>query len=257
MSVYWKKKYGQHLLHDRNILRKIVNSLELSKEETVVEIGCGSGALTEFLLKEQVNTIAVEVDDQFFDILEEKFADNNEFNLVRGDILDMKFDEVVPNDKQVTVAGNLPYNITSQILFYLIEYRESISRMVFMMQKEVAERITAKPRTKDRGILSVICQYYFHPKILFPVSKNCFYPVPKVGSAVIRLVVKKELEQEVSGNIKGVVKTCFGKRRKTLRNNLKTSGYDINKIPDAFDLGRRPEELEVGEYAELTKLLFK
>ncbi|MCP4725239.1 MAG: ribosomal RNA small subunit methyltransferase A [bacterium] len=255
MSVYWKKRYGQHLLHDKNILRKIAGSLDLKKDDAVLEIGCGSGALTEYLVNEAAKVTAVEVDEQFFDIINEKFGATESFELVKGDILEKKLELILSTDEKTVIAGNLPYNITSQILFYMIDYLEYISRMLFMVQKETAERITAPVRNKNRSILSVICQYHFEPEILFPVSKNSFYPVPNVDSAVILLTVKNGLDRNISKRLIETVKACFGKRRKTLKNNLKSGGYDISEIADRFDLSRRPEELSVNEFESLTGLI--
>ncbi len=255
MSVYWKKRYGQHLLHDRNILSKIAGSLDLNKDDSVIEIGCGSGALTEYLISGAGRVTAVEVDDQFFDIIEEKFGKNREFRLIKDDILKTDLKQLILPGRKSIIAGNLPYNITSQIIFYLLDHLQNISRMVFLVQKEIAERITAPVRNKNRSILSVICQYHFEPKILFPVSRNCFYPAPNVDSAVIFLSVKQESNNEFAKRFRSVVKSSFGKRRKTLRNNLKSAGIEPDNIQSEFNMSRRPEELSVLDFEELTSLL--
>jgi len=260
MPLRWKKKFGQHLLHDHNIIRKIVTSLKLSPGECVIEIGSGSGALTEFLAAEPVKLIAIELDPQFYDIFRQKFGSLSSVKLVTGDILKIDLTELVPENTPAVITGNLPYNITSQILFHLFEYRDMISRMVFTVQKEVAQRITAPVRSKDRGILSVISQFYADPAILFPVSRNCFFPKPHVDSAVLALDMKPIPDDVSLDKFRKLVRTCFGKRRKTLRNSLSRSAglpdVKLVELESEFDLNRRPEELEVSEFIDLTRAVY-
>ncbi|MFC1730446.1 16S rRNA (adenine(1518)-N(6)/adenine(1519)-N(6))-dimethyltransferase RsmA [candidate division KSB1 bacterium] len=257
MELRWKKSLGQHLLHDRNILKKIVSALPLTGSENVVEIGCGTGVLTDLLVREPVRITGIELDKQFFDILRDKFSGQNNFRLITGNFLTLDLREVFPEDKKTLVVGNLPYNVTSQILFRLFSFREYIESVTVMMQKEVSRRITAKVRTKDRGILSVVCQFHAEPEVLFPVSRNCFYPRPNVDSAVVALKFRN-----IPGDVDPdlffrLVKTCFGKRRKQLRNSISIiDEADIGRLEPDFDLDRRPEELEVHEFADLTRTIF-
>lgn len=258
MAIRWKKTLGQHLLHDANIIRKFVSALNLSAGEKVIEVGPGSGALTEFLVKEPVNITAVELDKQFFEILNEKFSDQSNFELISGNILETALSGLISGNEKAVVTGNLPYNLTSQILFHVFKWREQVSRIVVTIQKEVAERITAPVRSKNRGILSVICQFHSDPKILFNVSRNCFFPKPKVDSAVLGLRIKPVPEIPDPEDFFKLVKTAFGKRRKTLRNSLNDfPGINLSEIEKNFDLGRRPEELEVEEFVSMAKIIFK
>ena len=257
MQYRWKKRFGQHLLHDHNIIRKIISALKLSPGEYVVEIGSGSGALTRFLVKERVNVFAVEIDPQFYDALRREFGNSSNCNLIGGDILDVHLQELLPANSRAIVTGNLPYNITSGILFHFFTQRELLSRMVFLVQKEVARRITAPVHTKDRSILSVFCQFHSHPEILFSVSRNCFYPKPQVDSAVISLDLRPVPGDVHPDALLQVVKTCFSRRRKTLRNTLALLPGIHEALQDelesGFDLNRRPEELEVDEFVNLTR----
>ncbi len=256
MAIRWKKRFGQHLLHDRNILNKITAAAELSGDDCVIEIGCGSGALTEFLVASRAQVIGVEIDPQFYDLLQEKFKQHKTFTLITCDILEVELSTLLSSSKSAVIVGNLPYNISSQILFHLFEQRDLISRMLFMVQKEVAQRIVAPVRTKDRGILSAICQFHVDPEIAFHVSRNCFYPKPQVDSSVVSLKLKELVAGVKQEDFKQVVKTCFGKRRKTLKNSL--TAYNIKNleyISTQFDLNLRPETLEVEEFVALTKAL--
>ena len=260
MPLRWKKKFGQHLLHDHNILRKIVTALKLSPGECVIEIGSGSGALTEFLAAEPVSLIAVELDPQFYDILQQKFGDLSNVELVSGDILKIDIRGLVPENSRAVITGNLPYNITSRILFYLFDCRDVISRMIFTVQKEIAQRIVAPVNSKERGILSVICRFHADPIILFPVSRNCFFPKPQVDSAVLALNMKPVPDDVSFYKMQQLVKTCFGKRRKTLRNSLSLLAglprVRLLELESEFDLSRRPEELEVSEFIDLTRAVY-
>lgn len=257
MPLQWKKKFSQHLLHDHNIIRKIVTSLKLSSGEYVIEIGSGSGALTEFLAAEPVKVIAIELDPQFYDVFRQKFGNLGSVKLVTGDILKIDLKELVPENTPAVITGNLPYNITSQILFHLFEYREMISRMVFTVQKEVAQRITAPVRSKDRGILSVMSRFYADSAILFPVSRNCFFPKPHIDSVVLALDMKPIPDDVSLERLRQLVRTCFGKRRKTLRNSLALlPDVSIADLEPEFDLNRRPEELEVSEFIDLTRAVY-
>lgn len=256
MTVRWKKSLGQHLLHDQNILRKIAAAANPTKNDNIIEIGPGTGALTTYLAEFPVNLTAVELDRQFFEILEEKFGNMERFQLVRGSFLELDPLNYLPKSGKTVVTGNLPYNITSQILFRLFEIRERIAKITILIQKEVAERINADIRSKERGILSVISQFHADTKLEFTVSRNCFFPKPKVDSAVITLKLKEIPADIDPGLFFRLVKASFGKRRKTLRNSLQEF-TDTGKLEEAFDLSRRPEELEVTEFAEMAGIIGK
>ncbi len=255
MQVKWKKTLGQHLLHDKNILRKIISAIDPEKGDRILEIGCGSGALTEQLIDTGAGITGIEIDKQFFEILLEKFGSNDNFELIKGDILKLDVEPILDPEKKFIIAGNLPYNITSQILFKLIPLTGMIKKMIFLVQKETAQRMTAKPCSKDRGIMSILCGFYFRPALLFDVKRNSFFPPPCVDSAVIELIPVDypgfiEIEQ-----FNKFVKASFAQRRKTLRNNLKLTQVDIKILGEEFDLSRRPEELEISEFLEIFEFI--
>ena len=254
MPLRWKKSLGQHLLHDHNILRKIVSELRLKERDHVIEIGCGSGALTQFLVKEDIRVTSIEIDPQFSEDLDRQFGKLQNFKLITGDILSLDLEQfITPKDKTV-ITGNLPYNITSQILFHLFDQKLLNMLMVFTVQKEVARRITARPSSKDRSILSILCQYYAIPKYLFSVSRNCFFPKPRVDSAVISLESRQLPGDLDSDNFMQVVKSCFGKRRKTLKNTISLiPNVRFERFKSEIDLTRRPEELSIEEFEILAR----
>lgn len=235
---------GQHFLKDKDVINRIVIALEKTSFINLLEVGPGGGALTEKLLQiPNIDFKAVEIDQEKVDYLSKKFP---ELQIIHADFLSMQ----KPFEK-FSLIGNYPYNISSQILFKIIDWFPDVETMIGMFQKEVAERIVAKPGGKDYGILSVLVQYYFETKYLFTVGKNCFKPPPKVESAVIQLDARKELIVVKSErDFKKIVKASFAQRRKTLRNNLKGM-MDAEKLIDPF-FDRRAETLSVEEFAKLT-----
>lgn len=250
-----KKSLGQNFLQDENVARNIVGSLNLSNDQVVLEIGPGKGALTKYLCTSGAKVIGVELDARAAALLRETFGSTLE--LIESDVLEVKLVPLLRRAKNpFRVVGNIPYYISTEILFWMFDQREAIRDATVMVQLEVARRFVAKPRTKDYGILSVITQFHTHPKLLFTVSRNSFYPKPNVDSAVVRLDFKAELPTCNLRLFKNLVRSTFGKRRKTLRNGLRFMGFtDTQLEPLPVDLGRRPEELSVDEFLELTKLL--
>ncbi len=247
-----RKSLGQHFLRDENIARNIVKALGLHRNETVVEIGPGTGALTKYLTKAAATVVGIEVDRRAVAVLRSSFGDTVE--IVEADILRVDLHSLANRYRNpLRVVGNIPYYITSEILFLLFDSRTAIQDATLMMQSEVAQRLIAKPKTKNYGILSVSTQFYTEPEILFKVSRNSFYPKPKVDSAVVRLAFKKELPSCNIPLFTNIVRSTFGKRRKTLRNGLRYMGFldeQLNGLQ--VDLKRRPEELSVEEYLDLT-----
>jgi 16S rRNA (adenine1518-N6/adenine1519-N6)-dimethyltransferase len=250
-----KKSLGQNFLRDENVARNIIESLKLLRDDVVVEIGPGQGALTKYLAEKSSRLSAIEVDERAIRLLRETFAGN--VNLIHADVLDVRLREVLlPGDKRIRVVGNIPYNITSEILFWLFDQHEIVDDATLMVQLEVARRFVALKETKDYGILSVMLAYYTEPEMLFKVSRNSFFPRPDVDSAVVRLKFKSSLPACDQPLFKAVVRSTFGKRRKTLRNGLRYMGFQPGQL-DAlrFDLTRRPEELTLDEFLELLRLL--
>jgi 16S rRNA (adenine1518-N6/adenine1519-N6)-dimethyltransferase len=258
---YPRKHLGQNYLVDENISKKIVNSFSPKPDEIILEIGPGKGALTKFLVKQNKNLIAVELDRNNYESLRKSFT---ELILINDDILKISFRDTLKNCGQTSksgklrVIGNIPYNITSDILFKLIDERESITDAQIMMQEEVAQRLTAKPNTKVYGILSVMLQTYAQPEFLFKVSANCFYPKPKVDSRVVRIGFHNKLEHKIINRdfYRKFVRTAFGTRRKTLRNSLKNLGIKINELEYDFDFNRRAESLSVEEFIDLSNKIY-
>lgn len=246
------KKFGQNYLTDKNILKKIADEISPQKEDVLLEIGPGYGALTEFIIDRCEKLTAVEIDTRVIEELSIKFPS---LRIINHDFL--KFDIktfFAESQKRIRVAGNIPYNLTSPILFKLIENKECISDAVFLVQDEVAKRINAVKGTKDYGILAVILQYFTKTNYCFKVSPNVFFPRPKVFSAVIHLHFKSENTTGVDEKLFiKMVKACFGNRRKTLKNSLSNSIFnDVNFSDCGIDMGLRAEQLEIPDFIKLT-----
>jgi 16S rRNA (adenine1518-N6/adenine1519-N6)-dimethyltransferase len=249
MSVKAKKHLGQHFLTDENIAAKIVDSLSFENYSQVLEVGPGMGVLTKYLLDKDTETFVAEIDTESIDYLKQHYPKMQDGHFV-GDFL--KADIAAMFSGQVAVIGNFPYNISSQILFKIIDFYDQIPEMVGMFQKEVAERTAAVPRTKDYGILSVLVQALYDVTYLFTVHENVFNPPPKVKSGVIKLT--RNPKEGLSGNevlFKKIVKAGFGQRRKKLSNSLKAI-----ELPEALQnhpfLDKRAEELSVQDFIAFT-----
>lgn len=250
MQVKAKKHLGQHFLTDLNIAKRISDALELETEMPVLEVGPGMGVLTQFLLQnEKYNTSVVEIDHESVEYLRIHYP---QLNIIEGDFLRLKLEELY--DKPFCVIGNFPYNISSQIFFKVLEYRNQIPVCVGMIQKEVAERLAEPPGSKTYGILSVLLQTYYDIEYLFTVHEHVFNPPPKVKSAVIRMKRNNRTSLDCDERLfTTVVKTAFNQRRKQLRNSLKIL---IPKDSALFSLpimDERPERLSVDQFIELTQ----
>jgi 16S rRNA (adenine1518-N6/adenine1519-N6)-dimethyltransferase len=243
-----KKNLGQHFLKDKTIAERIAGTLTGTGYDTVLEIGPGTGILTEFLLKRKFPDFRViEIDNESVHFLKEKFTDGIE--IIRGDFLKMDIDSAFR--EKFAVIGNFPYNISSQILFKALNHKEKIAEVCGMFQKEVAERICAPPGSKTYGILSVILQAFYSAEYLFTVQETVFVPPPKVKSGVIRLTRNNVTDLGCDEALfKKVVKACFNQRRKTLRNSVR-SAFTLKK-EDNPDFGARPEQLSVERFVRLT-----
>ena len=251
MSVKAKKHLGQHFLTDENIARKIANGLHFEGYQKVLEVGPGMGVLTKYLLEKDAEIFVAEIDTESIIYLKEHYPKLTD-KYFTGDFLKLNFSEVFPNE-QVGIIGNFPYNISSQILFHIIENYHQIPEMTGMFQKEVAERTAAVPRTKDYGILSVMVQAYYDVKYLFTVHENVFNPPPKVKSGVITLTRNpKEGLAENEILFKKIVKAGFNQRRKKLSNALKILNIPQEILGHDF-LNRRAEELSVEDFILFTQ----
>ena len=248
-----KKALGQHFLKDLQIAQRIANTLADYKGTPVLEIGPGMGVLTQFLLEEGHDLKVVELDSESVAYLEQNFPDLKG-RIIAQNFLKLDLSQLYPD--RFCVIGNYPYNISSQIFFKVLDYKEQIPCCSGMIQKEVAERLASAPGSKAYGIISVLLQAWYDIEYLFTVSEQVFNPPPKVKSAVIRMTRNSRTELDCDEKLfKTVVKTTFNQRRKTLRNSIKPIlGKDF---PDyhlpIFD--KRPEQLSVEQFIELTKLV--
>lgn len=248
-----RKRLGQNFLQDPNTARKIVAALVAEANDPVVEIGPGTGALTGWLLERYAHLTALEVDERAVALLRTTFPtlDVRQMDVLLTDWAALSAEK----GETLHVIGNLPYYITSPILFALLDARRHLHEAVVMVQQEVAERIVATPRTKDYGILSVVFQLYTRPQLLFKVSRNVFFPRPDVTSAVLRLDFTAEVPDVEEAHLRQVVRAAFNQRRKTLTNSLSawTREQEI-VLPDHWK-NRRAEELPPGEFVQLARYL--
>ena len=250
------KKFSQNFLTNPFYQRKIIDSLQIVPTDIVLEIGPGKGALTQHIIDARPRRIiAVEIDERWVNLLNEKFGDSIE--IIRQDILKIDLNSLINKAQRIKVVGNLPYHITSPILFHLIDSFHSIERAVLMMQKEVAQRLSAKPNSKDYGILSVITQAYAQVEYLFEIKRGNFFPVPNVDSAVVALNFYKEISDLADPILfRKIVRGTFNFRRKTLKNSLSRifNKAFVNSL-DETTLAKRPEQLTVEEFKQLTNQL--
>ena len=253
-NVKPKKYLGQHFLNDENIAKKVVDSLSLSNYLNVLEIGPGTGVLTKYLIKKNINLKLVEIDNESVEFLKTHLS-IDPLIILQHDFLKLDLSNIFTEN--FAIIGNFPYNISTQIIFKVLEYKNSVPELIGMFQKEVAERICEKKGSKKYGILSVLTQTYYDTKYLFSVPASVFTPPPKVISAVIRLVRKEQIDINYNEKLFfKVVKLSFQQRRKTLRNSLKSFNLsDILREDAIFDL--RPEQLSVREFIYITDLIDK
>ena len=248
-----KKALGQHFLVDLTIAERIADTLNGYVGSPILEVGPGMGVLTEFLLSKGHDLRVVELDGESVDYLERNFP-QLDGRIIADDFLRLDLGSIY--DGRFCIIGNYPYNISSQIFFKVLDYRDRVVCCSGMLQKEVAERITAKPGSKTYGILSVLLQAWYDCEYLFTVSEHVFNPPPKVKSGVIRLTRNAVTTLGCDeAKFKTVVKTAFGQRRKTLRNSLKSLIGDAATAADPI-FNRRPEQLSVDDFVNLTNLIF-
>lgn len=250
-KVRAKKHLGQHFLNDENIAQKIADALTLQNYTIALEIGPGMGVLTKYLLQKPIDTYVIEIDTESVEYLKTHYLKLSN-KILSEDFL--KFDLTkVFGYEPFAVIGNFPYNISSQIVFKVLQMRDQIPEFAGMFQKEVAERICEKKGSKTYGILSVLTQAFYDTEYLFTVSEHVFTPPPKVKSGVMRMRRKEDYKLPCDEKLFfNVVKTAFNQRRKTLRNSLKTFNLSENLREDSiFDL--RPEQISVEQFIELTQ----
>lgn len=256
-QVHPKKQYSQNFLIDGNILAKIIDSSKISSGDFVLEIGAGPGALTEKLLEKGCRVVAVEKDPSFASLL--KKWQHPHLKVIETNALELTPDDL-PNDRPVHIVANLPYNITSPIITKFLEGYPMIHSLNIMVQKEVAERICAQAKSKAFGRLSVFCDFHSERSLLFTISPNSFYPVPKVHSAFVRLVPKKN-SYPLTKELFAFVKQCFQGRRKTLRHHLKkilsSSVFTAIEKNNSLLLNQRVDQLDLDEYQFLVDSIYE
>ena len=259
-AVRAKKHLGQHFLKDQVVARKIAETLLLNGYDNVIEIGPGTGVLTQYLLEQDINLLALDLHRESIEYLKTDFEINHLKLLQRKKSFEVRNADFLKEDLSALfngapfgITGNFPYNISTQIVFKMLEYKDRIPEFTGMFQKEVAQRICEKEGSKAYGILSVLVQAFYEAEYLFTVHPEVFNPPPKVQSGVLRLTRKDNLTIDCSETLlKTVVKAAFNQRRKTLRNSLKTLQLSENLTKDAiFD--KRPEQISVADFIALTK----
>lgn len=258
----FSKGLGQNFLTDKSVLEDIVYAADI--KSGVLEIGPGFGVLTQELAQNAQKVVSIEIDNRLLDVLEDTLSDFNNVKIINGDVMKLDIAEIIKNefgDEKISIAANLPYYITTPIITMLIEQKLPISNIVVMVQKEVADRIAAKPGKKDYGAISVMCQYYTNPSVVTKVPASAFVPPPKVDSAVLKFEIcdKPNIEVKDEKMFFKVVKASFAQRRKTLLNCLTNGNFGLSKqeISDKLtSIGIAPtvrgETLGLAEFAKIS-----
>jgi 16S rRNA (adenine1518-N6/adenine1519-N6)-dimethyltransferase len=269
ITFHPSKRLGQNFLTDQRIVQRIVEALAPKADETIVEIGPGRGSLTKSLLEKAGHLVAIEFDRNLIPLLEESFGSKKNFRLVHNDVLVTDLCDVIRPASEARVVANLPYNIATAILQRLIEQRHCLTEMVLMLQKEVVDRITARPGSGERGYLSVFVEGYCQTEKLFDVAPSSFRPAPKIWSTVLRLVLRPRLAVDVQNEklLWQVVSAGFLQRRKTILNNLRNAPSPLQEIVKSHggagivlcqaevELQRRAETLTLDEWARIARAL--
>jgi len=253
-----RKRFGQNFLHDHGVIRRIIRAIAPHETDQLVEIGPGLGALTEELLAEAGELDAIELDRDLPPILRTKFFSyGDKFRIHEADAMKFDFTQLQKDEKRLRIVGNLPYNISTQLIFHLLSHAEQVEDMHFMLQKEVVDRMAAGPGENNYGRLGIMAQYYCKVESLFVVPPGAFNPAPKVDSAIIRLTPYRELPHVAKdlSQFETVVRTAFNMRRKTLRNNLKPllTAETLDSLD--IDPGLRPEKLPISDFVRISNYL--
>jgi len=252
-----RKRFGQNFLHDQNIIDKIIRSINPKPTQNIVEIGPGQGALTYPLLERLGHLNAVEIDRDLIQILNQQSSEHGRLTIHEGDALKFDFNQIAQSDNKLRLVGNLPYNISTPIIFHLLEYIDLIADMHFMLQKEVVERMAAEPNSKTYGRLTVMLQWYCDVDYLFDIPPGAFNPPPKVTSSLVRLTPKAAplTQLNSTSQFSKLVSRVFQQRRKTLRNTLKNYLNEDEILSLGISPTARPETLSVTDFANLSNLI--
>ena len=271
-GIRLRKRWGQNFLKDEEVLKEIVRAAGLNKDDLVLEIGAGTGVLTEKLAESSFRVIAVELDEGLCGILRERLANFDNVTIVQDDILKVDLRGVLKTFNlqpstfnSIKAIGNLPYYLTTPIIFHLLKQKSLLSLLIIMVQREVAERLAAVPGGKDYGVLTLACQYHAEVEVIARVGRESFFPPPKVDSALVRLRILKEPRVKVEDKelLFSLIKSSFGQRRKTLENALLSGRYlslKRKELRQAFEEAeiegkRRGETLSLEEFARLSNIL--
>lgn len=248
-----RKRFGQNFLQDQGIIHRIARSIHPGSDDHIVEIGPGQGALTEDLLASGCLLDAVELDRDLIPILQQRFDAMPRFQLHQGDALNFDFASLRSDQEKLRVVGNLPYNISTPLIFHLLNQQQLIKDMFFMLQLEVVNRLSAAPGSKTYGRLGVMAQYYCDVQTLFEVPPEAFSPRPKVQSAIVRLTPHQQLPHPANDveTLQSVLRTAFNQRRKTLRNSLKTMISSEQLEALTIDPAARPETLSLQQFVNI------
>lgn len=256
-----RKRFGQNFLQDHDVIDRIIQAINPAKNERVVEIGPGLGALTDNLVGTCFLSV-IELDRDLAPRLQEKYGRRDDFEIFQGDALKFDFDELIKKNKpgktdKIRLAGNLPYNISTPIIFHLLKFKNNIRDMHFMLQKEVVERMTAEPGSKTYGRLSVILQYGCEVSHLFNVKPDSFNPPPKVDSAIVRIKPKGTPAEFATDEdlFQHLVAQAFSQRRKTIKNTLKTLATEEQLQAAGIDPGARPEAIDIQGFVRLANVV--
>ncbi len=248
----FKKKYGQNFIFDQTLIESIIEKANLAKNDTVIEIGAGIGSLTYGLAKKVKKVITYEIDEELREILNDNLIEFSNVDIKIADFLKEDFSSL---KKEVSIVANIPYSITTPILFKIIDEQMPVKKIIIMVQKEVGERIAAKPNSKAYNAISVLLNHQYQIKKLMDIGKNNFYPIPNVESIVIEMLKK---ETNFNSNFKKLVKDSFRQKRKTIKNNLKQ--YNLEKIEKVllknnYSLNSRAEQIPIAVFVELSEEL--
>ena len=259
------KKRGQNFLVDKNIAEKVVSHAHILPNDIVIEIGPGPGSLTYFLTQTNARIFSFEIDNNLFNILNNSLINESNTQIINKDILEIDFNDYADQNGNTVLIGSIPYSITTPILLKFLENCSLFKRAVFIIQKEVAERLCAEPGSRDYGIFSIYCKTYLKSAIVQTIPSHCFFPKPKIDSATIELIPIKDKDWNSDNEklFRKIVRASFSNRRKTLNNSLKNFLHDKNIDQNLFstrskesgiDLSRRAETLSVEEFYKLTEI---
>jgi 16S rRNA (adenine1518-N6/adenine1519-N6)-dimethyltransferase len=253
-----RKRFGQNFLHDSHVIDKIIACIAPKPDQHLIEIGPGRGAITEPLLAATEGVLdVIELDRDLIPILRTQFFNAKALTIHEADAMQFDFASLYTDDRPLRLVGNLPYNISTPLMFHLLSYAPIISDMHFMLQKEVVERLCAAPGEKAYGRLGIMMQYQCQTRYLFTVAPGSFDPAPKVDSAIVRLIPRKEIKHKAKNfeTFEQVVKAAFAQRRKTLRNNLKGMVTEEQLVSIDVDPGARAETLSIKTFVDIANVI--